>query len=358
MALEIPEFETQMRGFDRNEVADYIARLHREIDILQDRNKSLEAAKSQTRFDREQLSAEVTRLQNDIVRLTAEAESERQRLTGELSQLQSQFEQVTGPVNSVEGMSDRIARMMRIASEEARRTKELAQQDAESLTGQLREQLEAASHDRAAASEALAEFQASTNARRAKILDAATQEAEEILRIAHEERSRIAQEIEEAERSRREVYQRLAEEDERNRRAAQESLDQQIKLAWEEDERNRREAQHRLDQKMQAAWEQAEANIAKLDKEARLEASTLIATTKREAKLLTERTQSEVDLLVRERSGIVTHLTEIRNWIDTAVGDNLRAPEDVPPAASDEAPEAEQADDNYTADDNDTATDE
>ncbi|BBZ23178.1 hypothetical protein [Mycolicibacter hiberniae] len=321
MALEIPDFETQMRGFDRNEVSDYIGRLHHEISVLQERNKSLEASKSKTLIDREQLAAEVTRLQNDVVRMTAEAENERQRLTAELAQLRSQFEQVAGPVDSVEGMSDRIARMMRIASEEARRTKELARQDAEALTTELREQLEAASHDRAAASAALAEFQASTHARRTKILEAATQEAEQILRIAHEERSRIAQEIEEAERSRREVYQRLAEDDERNRRAAQEALDEQIKLAWEEDERNRREAQQRLDQKMKAAWEQAEANIAKLDKEARLEASSLIANTKREAKLLRDRTQAEVEQLGRERAGIVTHLSEIRNWIDTAVGE-------------------------------------
>ena len=340
MALEIPEFETQMRGFDRHEVSDYIARLHHEIDILQDRGKSLEATKSQTLIDREQLVAEVTRLQNDVVRMTADTESERQRLTAELSQLRSQFEQVTGPVDSVEGMSDRIARMMRIASEEARRTKELARQDAEALTGELREQLEAASHDRAAASEALAEFQASTNARRTKILEAATSEAEQILQIAHDERSRIAHEIEAAERGRREVYQRLAEEDERNRRAAQESLDTQIKLAWEEDERNRREAQHRLDQKMKVAWEQAEANIAKLDKDARLEASSLISSTKRDAKVRTERSHAEVELLKRERAGIVTHLSEIRNWIDTTVGDSR--PLTDPAAEPADAPEAEQ----------------
>lgn len=343
MALEIPEFETQMRGFDRNEVSDYISRLHREIEILQDRAKSFEAATSQTRFDREQLTAEITRLQNDIVRMTADADAERQRLSSELAQLQSQFEQVTGPVDSVEGMSDRIARMMRIASEEARRTKELARQDAEALTGELREQLEAARHDRAAASEALAEFQASTNTRRAKILDAATNEAEEILRIAHQERGRIAQEIEEAERSRREVYQRLADEDERNRRAAQESLDEQIKLAWEEDERNRQEAQRRLDHQLKAAWEQAEETIAKLDKEARLEASKLISTTKRETKALTERTQTEVDLLVRERSGIVTHLNEIRNWIDAAVGDSRSAPTPAPAEVAESAEEGAES---------------
>lgn len=344
MALEIPEFETQIRGFDRNEVADYIARLQHEIDLLADRSKSLEASKAQTLIDREQLVAEVTRLHNDVKRMTAEAEAERQRLTAELAQLRSQFEQVTGPVDSVEGMSDRIARMMRIASEEARRTKELARQDAEALTEELREQLEAAKYDRIAGTEALAEFQASTNARRAKILETATQEAEQILQLAHEERSRIIREIEEAERARRELYQRLAEEDERNRRAAQESLDEQIKLAWEEDERNRRDAQHRLDQKMKAAWEQAEANIAKLDEEARLEASSLIAGTKREAKVITERTAAEVELLKRERAGIVTHLSEIKNWIDTTVGGSLPMADlpDEPAAEAADVPEAQQ----------------
>ncbi|MGV0907147.1 hypothetical protein [Mycobacterium novum] len=318
----IPEFEMQLRGFDRNEVSNYIARLHHEIGILQENTKSLDAVKAQARFDREQLAAEVKRLQHDIVRMTADAEAERQELTAELRRLQSQFEQVSAPVDSVEGMSDRISRMMRLASEEARRTKELAQQDAESLTAELREQLEAARLDRAAAGEALAELQASANSRRAKILEVATAEAEEILRLAHRERARITQEIEAAERSRREVYQRLAEDDERNRRAAQEALDEQVKLAWEEDEHNRREARRRLDQKMQAAWEQTEASIARLDNEARLEASTLIATARREATVLSDRARTAVELLGRERADILTHLNAIRSWIDTAVGDN------------------------------------
>jgi len=87
----IPEFETQLRGFDRNEVSNYIARLHHKIEILQQNAKSLDAVKAQGRFDREQLAAEVKRLQNDIVRMTADAEAQRQELTAELAQLQSQL---------------------------------------------------------------------------------------------------------------------------------------------------------------------------------------------------------------------------------------------------------------------------
>ncbi|MGV0625868.1 hypothetical protein [Mycolicibacter minnesotensis] len=199
--------------------------------------------------------------------------------------------------------------------------------------------MEAASQDRAAAGDALAGFQASTNARRTKILAAATTEAEEILRIAHAERIRIAEEIEEAERSRRDVYQRLAAEDERNRRAAQEALEEQIKLAWEEDEHNRREGQHRLDQKMKSARELAESNIAELDREARLEASELISNTKREVTVLTERTRAEVESLKRERTGIVNHLNEVRNWIDSAVAEDGALPDqaDAPSQVDQEA---------------------
>lgn len=350
MALEIPEFETQMRGFDRNEVSEYLTRLHREIQTLRDHAKSLEAGKELAQADQAKLAAEVTKLRHDVGRMTAEVDAERQRHAAELAELQSQFEQVSGPVDSVEGMSDRIARMMRIASEEARRTKELARQDADALTLELRQQLEAARHDRSAAGEALAQFQASTNARRVKIIEAATAEAEEILRVAHDERSRITQEIEDAERSRRELYQRLAEEDERNRRAAQEALDEQIKLAWEEDENNRRDAQRRLDQQMKTAWEQAEEKIAALDKEARLEAAALIASAQQDAKTLTDRTQADVDLLWQERSGILTHLKEIRNWIDAAVAESdgsaggapdLGSPSTAQPAAPDAEPAAD-----------------
>lgn len=95
-----------------------------------------------------------------------------------------------------------------------------------------------------------------------------------------------------------------------------------VKLAWEEDERNRRESQHRLDQQLKAAWERAEATIDELDKAARSEAAVLIATAERKAGLLGERAQREVSLLERERGGIVAHLDEIRNWIDTVVGDD------------------------------------
>ena len=343
MALEIPEFETQMRGFDRTEVGDYIARLHHEITALRERAEAGEAVKGQARADREHLTGEIGRLQGELARRTAEADAERERLSTEIGRLTAQLEQSSGGADSVEGMSDRIARMMRIASEEARRTKELARQDAAALTSELREQVEAARQDRAAASAALTEFQASTNARRDKILAAATAEAEALVKAAHEERGRVGQEIEEAERARRELYQRLAEEDERNRRTAQEALDEQVKLAWEDDERNRREAQRRLDHQLKSAWEKAEERIATLDREARLEASNLIATTKREAKALTDRARDEVDLLVKEREGIITHLNEIRSWIDTAVRDSAPAAEPAEQAAGPSANETAPA---------------
>ncbi len=315
--LRIPEFETQLRGFDRNEVADYLGRLHHKVEILRERTKSLDTARGQARSDCERLTAEVARLQNDLAQRTADADAKRRELISEMTQLHSQFEQVTAPVDTVEGMSDRIARMMRIASEEARRTKELAHHEAESLSGDLRKQLMAARSDRAAAAAELAELQASANARRTKILEIATAQAQEILRLACEERDRITEETEDAEHTRRAVYQRLAEEEERHRLAAHETLDEQFKLAWEEDERHRGEAQRRLDQKLKAAWEQTEAAIAELDTEAHWEAATLVAAAQHEVKVISEHAQAEVDQLKQERTELVADLKLIKNWINT-----------------------------------------
>ncbi|OBI10226.1 hypothetical protein [Mycolicibacter nonchromogenicus] len=315
--LNIPEFETQLRGFDRNEVLDYLGRLHHKVELLRDRTRSLDTARGHARSDCERLTAEVARLQNELAQRTADAEEQRRKLIAEMTQLHSQFEQITAPVDTVEGMSDRIARMMRIASEEARRTKELAQQEAESLSGDLRKQLMAAKADRAAAAAELAELQASANARREKILAIATEQAEEILRLAHEERDRITDETAEAERTRREVYQRLAEEEERHRLAAHETLDELLKTAWEESERHRGEAQRRLDQNLKAAWEQTEAAIAKLDTEAHWEATTLVAAAQHEVKEIDERAQAEVEQLEQERTELVADLKLIKNWINT-----------------------------------------
>ncbi|UVO12040.1 hypothetical protein NM962_19375 [Mycobacterium sp. SVM_VP21] len=315
--LHIPEFETQMRGFDRNEVADYLGRLHHQVEILRERVKSLDTARGQARSDCERLTTEVTRLQNALAQRTADADAKRRELIAEMTQLHSQFEQVTAPVDTVEGMSDRIARMMRIASEEARRTKELAHHEAESLSGDLRKQLMAARADRAVAAAELAELQASANARRTKILAIATAQADEILRLAHEERDRITEETEDAERRRRAVYQRLAEEEERHRLAAHETLDEQLKLAWEEDELHRGEAQRRLEQQLKAAWEQSEAAIAKLDTEAHWEAATLVAAAQHEVKAISEHAEAEVELLKQERTELVADLKLIKNWINT-----------------------------------------
>lgn len=320
MVLQIPDFTAQMRGFDREEVTEYIAHAHREIETLEEKLKNLAATASDIGSDRERLTTRVTQLEDYIEQQVAQAESDRKELMAQIAQLQNELEQASGPVESVEGMSDRIARMMRIASDEARRTKELAQQEAEALTHELRQQVEAASEERIAASEALAEFQASSNARREKILAAAMADAEEILRVAHEERDRLTHEIEEAERSRRELYLRLAEEDERRRREAQEALDQQIKSAWEDDVRNRQEAQQRMEQRVMAAWDDAEKRIANLDQEARLKASAVLATAQHEAKSITGRTQAEVQRLRKERSEVIAGLTEIRRWIESAVG--------------------------------------
>lgn len=268
----IPTFHTQLRGLDRDQVTEYLQRIHTEVDSREDRIQQLDRELSEAKADRERLSAENVQLRGDITRLS-------------------------GPIDSVEGMSDRIARMMRVASDEARRTKAMAREEAEILTEELRDELEAARQDREAASAALTELQASTAARRDQILAEAKHEAEQLLQAARHECLRMTEEAEEAERRRRDAQLRLT----------------------EEDERRRRETQQRLDQQIKSAWEQAETQIAQIEKEARLRAAGLIAAAERDSRLITERTETQVKELLHVRGEIVAALSDIQGRIETAI---------------------------------------
>lgn len=314
----IPPFQTQMRGFDRTAVADYLARLHDEIDYLRDRAKSLNAVRTQAESDREQLIAELARLQKDVVHRAADADCRRGELGAEIQNLRSRLAEATGAENPAVEAPERLTVMMRMAAEEARHVKELACREAEALTRDLREKLVAARCERAAAGEELAGVESAARTRQIKILDIATAEAQQILRWAREERTRIAEQTAEAQQRRRALYRRLAEEDERRRLASNEALDNQIKRSWEDDERNRRRSRRKLERKLQAAWEQVEANIAALDKQARAQAAALIADAERQAEALRERAHADVELLRVERAAIRADLDEIQKWIGAA----------------------------------------
>ncbi|BBZ23179.1 hypothetical protein MHIB_15970 [Mycolicibacter hiberniae] len=316
--LNIPPFPTQMRGFDRTAVADYLARLHHEIDYLRDRAKSLNAVRTQAESNREQLIAELARLKKDVVHKAADADCRRGELIAEIQNLRRRLAEATGAENPAVGAPERLTVMMRMAAEEARRVKELACRETDALTRDLREKLVAARYERAAAGEELTGVESAARTRQIKILDIATAEAQQILRSAHEERARIAEQTAEAQQRRRALYRRLAEEDERRRLASNEALDNQIKRSWEDDERNRRRSRRQLEQKLQATWEQVEANIATIDEQARAQATALIADAERQAGALRERAHADGALLHVERAGIRADLDEIQKWIGTA----------------------------------------
>lgn len=276
---ELPTFTTQLRGLDRSQVTDYIQQLHQELDTLKGRIPALEGQLSEAQRD------------------LATADDDRARLRAEIEALRGDIARLSGPIDSVEGMSDRIARMMRVASDEARRTRAMAEEEAEALTRHLRDELEAARQDRAAASAALAELQESTSLRREQILTDAKTEAGELLRAAQGECARLISETEAAERARREASQRLA----------------------EEDERRRRESEREQAKQVSAAWEQAQIQIANTEKDSRLKAAALIATAEREAKLIMERTDAEVMQLIHVRGDVVGALSEIQSRIESAI---------------------------------------
>lgn len=276
---KLPNFTTQLRGLDKNQVAGYIQELHEELEALKERIPALEGQLSEAQRD------------------LASADDDRTRLRGEIEALRGDIARLSGPIDSVEGMSDRIARMMRVASDEARRTKAMAEEEAEALTRDLRDELEAARQDRAAATAALAELQESTSLRREQILTDAKAEAGELLRAAQGECARLISETEAAERARREAAQRLA----------------------EDDERRRRESEREQAKQVSAAWEQAQNQIANTEKDSRLKAAALIATAEREAKLIMERTDAEVMQLIHVRGDVVGALSEIQSRIESAI---------------------------------------
>lgn len=272
MDRAIPNFPARVRGFDPAQVTDYILHAHGEIAVLQEQVKSLK-------------------------RDAADAEAQRHQLNVQIAQLHGEVERLSGPIDSVEGMSDRIARMMRIASDEAHRTKVLAREEADELTRALREEIEAARQDRAAAGAALAQFEASAAARREQILSEAKSEAEQVVQAAHAERARLADEAEDAERRRREAQRELA----------------------EEDARRRRDNQRRLDEQIRSSWEQASAQIAAYEQEGRVKAAGLVSAAERETQQLRERTEEQVKELLKVRGDVLASLSEIQNRIETAV---------------------------------------
>jgi cell division septum initiation protein DivIVA len=292
MSSESPTFQVQVRGFNRAQVIDYILGIHGEIESLQER---------------------IHQLQRDA----SDAETDRERLTDEITALRGDVERLSGPIDSVEGMSDRIARMMRVASDEARLTKAMAREEADTLTRELREQVELARQERAAAGAALTELQASAVARREEILAEAKAEAEEVLQTAYNERACLAEEAEEADRRRRETQRQLA----------------------EEDERRRRDTQRRLDQQIKSSWEQAEAQIAAYEKETRLKVAGLLSSAEREAESVKTRAEGQVKELLKVRGDVLSALGEIQSRVETAIRRDKLSIVKSPPV-SDEAGEA------------------
>src|ERR1700733_5831737 len=59
MARVIPVFETQMRGFHRAQVTDYLLHIHGEIESLQEHIRMLERDASYAEADRERLNTEL-----------------------------------------------------------------------------------------------------------------------------------------------------------------------------------------------------------------------------------------------------------------------------------------------------------
>lgn len=113
---DVPQFATVMRGYDRGQVDDYVARL---IDFLADAERRAERAET-----------EVTKSNRRAERLAEELRQALDRL------------QQPAPKRPWEGLGDRLESMLRLAQEEADAVRDQGRVEAEDLLAQARRQRE------------------------------------------------------------------------------------------------------------------------------------------------------------------------------------------------------------------------
>lgn len=113
---DVPQFATVMRGYDRGQVDDYVARL---IDFLADAERRAERAESEL----------------------SKSNRRAERLAEELRQALDRLQQ-PAPQQPWEGVGERLESMLRLAQEEAEAIRDQGRGEAEDLITQARRQRE------------------------------------------------------------------------------------------------------------------------------------------------------------------------------------------------------------------------
>ncbi|MBM7772668.1 chromosome segregation ATPase [Actinokineospora baliensis] len=244
-------FDITKRGYSRAQVEEHLERLDAELQLLHgDRNAAVSQATD----------------------LAKQLESAR----GEMSDLRGQIDRLSQPPTTLEGLSERLQRMLRLATEEAQETRSRAEADA----GHLRAKAEA---DASALRQRYEKLIAELDARRAEmeaehrgVVDKARTDAEQTVARARSEAARIEAESEQRRTTveedfdiamsarRTEAMRSLAEQEATSKSEAE----RRVREATEEANRRRHDAATEATARLQEATTEAHRRVREATEEA------------------------------------------------------------------------------------------
>jgi DNA repair exonuclease SbcCD ATPase subunit len=234
-------FTLVRRGFDRDEVRNYFERFDAELRV--------------TATDRDAAAAQARNLANQLEHARDENE-----------ELRRDIDRLSVPPTTAEGMSDRISRMLRLASDEASElravamsdaaeVRSIAEQDAAALQHKHESLLAELEERRTALEIEFEQTMASARTEAAKIIEAAQAEASRLGAEAEAKRKSVQEDFEITMRERRTKVTRAVEQLEASSKA---EAAQRIKDATEESQRRLQSATQQSERKIAHAKELAE----------------------------------------------------------------------------------------------------
>ncbi|MBS4102335.1 hypothetical protein [Tsukamurella paurometabola] len=295
-------FAVVLRGYDRDQVTEQFHRYQAELRVL--------AA------DRDAASAHA----RELTDLLDEAQDE-------IDNLRREVDRLSVPPTSAEGMSDRIARMMRLASDEASEIRAAAENESAEVRSLARQEAEATRRE-------ADRLRADMTARR----EAMEAEHEKTMKAAHAEAERIKAEA-------KAEMERLAQSAAENRERVQNDFDmamsmrrdKAIRTITELEEASKEEARERID----SANERAEQtlNTANATAEQKLEdTNTRIATQVANARRITEDMQSLRASILDQLETVRRQLSLVPEALATGDGEAQVVEKRIDPAPFTAAP--------------------
>lgn len=234
-------FTVVRRGFDQDEVRNYFERFDAELRV--------------TATDRDAAAAQARNLANQL-----------EDARDEIDELRKEIDRLSVPPTTVEGMTDRMSRMLRLASDEASEVRaqaqaeaaelvSVAEQDAAAKRGKYESLLAETEEKRKALDIEYDQTLASARTEAAKLVEAAQVESDRLAAEAEAKRKASQQDFEVAMTERRAKATRMSEELEANSRA---EAAQRVKDATEEAQRLINSANQQSERKIAHARELAE----------------------------------------------------------------------------------------------------